>query len=136
MADGPSPRQAIDGRRIREVIADQPLAALRVKPDAVESDNAGSFLAAMLQGMQPEHGNGGGVRMIKDSEDAALLAQPVAVGVEFVFVWRICGELRRCLRHCFGAGANGAFLLIKASSFCLSIVEPLDPAVESGFFCG
>src|SRR5271154_4901822 len=47
-ADGPSPRQAIDGRSIREVIADQPLAALRVEPDAVESDNAGGLLAAML----------------------------------------------------------------------------------------
>jgi len=42
--------------------------------------------------------------------------------------------------HCFGAGANGAgagtFLLIKASSFCLSVVEPLAPAVESVFFGG
>jgi len=39
--------------------------------------------------MQPERGNGGGVRVVKDSEDAALLAQPVAVRVEAVFVWRI-----------------------------------------------
>jgi hypothetical protein len=85
MADGPSPRQAIDRRSIREVIADQPLAALRVEPDAVESDNAGGFLAAMLQRMQPERGNGGGVRMVEDAEDAALLAQPVAIGVEVVF---------------------------------------------------
>jgi len=89
-----------------------------------------------LQSVEAKRGDGGGVGMVKDSEDAALLAQPVAVGVEAVFVWRICGELRRCLYHCLGAGANGAFLLIKASSFCLSIVEPLDPAVESGFFCG
>ena len=89
MADRPSSRQAVDGRRIREVIADQPLSALRVEPHAVVSDDAGGLLAAMLQGMQPERGNGGGVRMVKDSEDAALLAQSVAVGVEVVFVWRI-----------------------------------------------
>ena len=136
MADGPASRQAVDCRRIREVIADQPLSAFRVEPHPVVGDDAGGLLAAVLQSVEAKRGDGGGVRMVKDSEDAALLAQPVAVGVEAVFVWRICGELRRCLRHCFGAGANGAFLLIKASSFCLSIVEPLDPAVELGFFCG
>ena len=122
--------------RAREVIADQPLSALRVEPDAVEGDDAGGLLAAMLQRVQAERGDGGGVGMVENAEDAALLAQPVAVGVEAGFVRRICGELRRRRRHCFGAGAKGAFLLIKASSFCLSIVEPLAPAVESGFFCG
>ncbi len=86
--------------------------------------------------MQAERGNGGGVRMVENAEDAALLAQPVAVGVEALFAWRICGVLKRSLHHCLGAGAKGAFLLIKASSFCLSIAEPLPPAVESGFFCG
>ena len=68
--------------RAREVIANQPLAALRVEPHAVESDDAGGLLAAMLQGMQAERGNGGGVGMVENAEDAALLAQSVAVGVE------------------------------------------------------
>ena len=47
---------------------------------------------------------------------------------------------RSLARHCFGAGAKGAgggtFLLIKASSFCLSVAEPFAPAVESVFFGG
>ena len=71
------------------MIANQPLSALRVEPDAVESDDAGGLLAAMLQRMQAERGNGGGVRMVENAEDAALLAQPVAVGVEAVFARRI-----------------------------------------------
>src|ERR1700733_5931354 len=136
MANGRASRQAVDGRRIREVVADQPLPALRVEPDAVESHDAGGLLAAMLQRMQAQRGNGRGVRMIENAEDAARLAQSVAVGVEAGLVRRVWGRFRRNRRHCFGAGAKGAFLLIKASSFCLSIVEPLDPAVESGFFCG
>ena len=121
--------------RAREVVADQPLPALRVEPDAVESDDAGGLLAAMLQRMQAERGNGGGVRMIENAEDAALLAQSVAVGVEAGLVRRVWGRFRRRRRHCFGAGAKGAFLLIKASSFCLSIGEPpLVPEFEFGFF--
>ena len=38
----------------------------------------------MLQRMQPERGDGGRVRMVENAEDAARLAQPVAVGVEAV----------------------------------------------------
>ena len=32
--------------------------------------------------MQAKRGDGGGVRMVENAEDAALLAQSVAVGVE------------------------------------------------------
>ena len=136
MADRPPSRQAVDGRGAREMIADQPLATLRVEPDAVESDDAGGFLAAMLQGVQPKGGNRGGVGMIEDAEDAALLAQPVAVRVEAAaFARRVQGRFRRRPPHCFGAGAKGAFLLIKASSFCLSMLEPVPPAVAGAFFC-
>ena len=136
MADRRPPRQAVDGRAAREVIADQPLPALRVEPDAVESDDSGGFLAAMLQRVQPERNDRRGVGVIEDAKDAALLAQPVLARLETGFARRVGGQFRRRPHHCFGAGANGAFLLIKASSFCLSIAEPLDPAVESGFFCG
>ena len=82
MADRRPSRQAVDGRGVGEVIADQPLAALRVEPHAVESDDAGGLLAAMLQRVQAKRGDRGGVGMIEDAEDAAFLAQPVAVGVE------------------------------------------------------
>ena len=89
VADRRAPRQAVDGRGAGEVIADQPLAALRVEPDAVESDDAGGLLAAMLQGMQPERDDRGGVGMIENAEDAAFLAQPVPVRVEAGFARRV-----------------------------------------------
>ena len=88
VADGRASRQSVDGRGIREVIANQPLSAFRVEPDAVESDDACRLLATMLKRMQPERGNGGGVGMVKDSKDAALFTQSVAVGVEVVFASR------------------------------------------------
>ncbi len=47
---------------------------------AVEGDDAGRLLAAMLQGMQPERGDRRGVGMAENSEDAAFLTQPVGVG--------------------------------------------------------
>ena len=49
---------------------------------AVERDDAGGLLAAMLQGVQAERGDRGGVRMAEDAEHAAFLAQPVAVEVD------------------------------------------------------
>ena len=85
MADRRPPGQAVDSGGARKVISDQTLSALRVESDAVESDDAGGFLAAMLQGMHPKGGNRGGVGMIENAEDAAFLAQPVAVRVEAGF---------------------------------------------------
>ena len=49
---------------------------------AVEGDDAGRFLAAMLQRVQAERRDGGGVRMAEDAEHAALLAQAVLVQVD------------------------------------------------------
>ena len=121
-----------------EMIADQPLAALGVEPHAVIGDDARRFLAAMLQRVQPKRDNRRRVGMIEDAEHAALLAQPVLGEVEAGLVRRVRGDGRSLAHHCFGAGANGAgggtFLLIKASSFCLSVAEPFAPAVESVFF--
>jgi hypothetical protein len=42
-------------------------------------DDTGGFLAAMLQGMQPEHGIRGGIRISENAEDAAFLMQLVVV---------------------------------------------------------
>ena len=82
MADRRATRQAVDGRGARKMVANQPLPALRVKPHAVVSDDARGFLAAMLQSMEAKRGDGGGVGMIENAKDAALLAQSVAVRVE------------------------------------------------------
>ena len=45
----------------------------------VEGDDARRLLAAMLEGVQAERRDGGGVRVAEDAEDAAFLAQRVAV---------------------------------------------------------
>ena len=127
MADRGTPRQAVDGRRLGEVIADQPLAALRMEPGAVERDDARGLLAAMLQRMQPKRDDRGGIGVIEDAEDAALLARPVPVRIEVRPRSARSRPLPSPPHHCLGAGANGAFLLIKASSFCLSVAEPPAP---------
>ncbi len=78
-----------------------------MEPRAVEGDDAGGFLAAMLERMQAERGDGGSVGMAEDAEHAAFLAQPVAVeivrravvagcavisfiGIPAVTVWPLC----------------------------------------------
>ena len=60
-------------------IADEAEAALGMEALAVVGDDAGGFLAAMLERVQPERGDGGCVGMTVDAEDAAFFAQPVAV---------------------------------------------------------
>ncbi len=64
------------------MIADQPLAPLGVEPYAVEGDDAGRLLPAMLEGMQTERDDRRRVRMAEDAEDAALLAQPVFIQID------------------------------------------------------
>ena len=81
MADGGVAGQAVDHLAAGEGVADQAEAALGVKALAVEGDDAGGFLAAVLQRVQAERGDGGGIGMAEDAEHAAFLAQPVVVGV-------------------------------------------------------
>ena len=74
-------RQAVDHLLAREVVADQTHAPLGMEPVAVERDDAGRFLAAVLERVQTERGDGGGVGMPQHAENAALLAQAVAVQI-------------------------------------------------------
>ena len=53
---------------------------------AVERDDAGGFLAAVLQRMQAERGDRRGVGMTEDAEYAAFFAEPVRVEIESVRV--------------------------------------------------
>src|ERR1051325_10428576 len=78
--------QTLDHLAPGEGVADQSEPALGVKSRAVESDDAGGFLAAVLQGMQAERGDGGGVGMAEYAEYTAFLAQRVAVQVVVVEV--------------------------------------------------
>ena len=74
---------------------------------AVEGDDAGGFLAAVLQGVEAERDDRRGIRVAVDAEDAAFLAQGVAVEVEvdrgspLPPVGRCCHE-----RRSFGAPAD------------------------------
>jgi hypothetical protein len=82
MADCGIAGQAIDHLTARKGVADEPEAALGVKPLAVKADNPGGFLAAMLQRVEAERGNRRGVGVAEDTEYAALFTQPIAVKVE------------------------------------------------------
>ena len=76
--------QAFDHVRLVEVVADEAEPALAVEMLAVVGDDAGGFLAAVLQGVQAERGELGCVRMAEDAEDAAFLPQPI-IAVPGVF---------------------------------------------------
>ena len=82
MADCRSARQAVNHLAASEGIADETKPALGMKSLAIERNDAGCLLAAMLKRVQAERCNGGGVRMTENAEDATLLAQAVGVGIE------------------------------------------------------
>ncbi len=71
--------EAVDDLARSEMIADEAEAALGVEVGAVETDDARGFLPPMLERMQTKRGQRGGVGMIEDAEDAALLVQPVLI---------------------------------------------------------
>ena len=75
MAMSPFSR-SITGREVKWSPT-RPSAALGMEMVAVEADDAGRFLAAMLERVQPERGQGRGIGMVEDAEHAALLVQPV-----------------------------------------------------------
>ena len=63
----------------------------------VEGDDAGGFLAAMLQGMQAKRHVGRGIDMAVNAEDRAFLAQMVVVegiGCRYHGGFPLCGVLR------------------------------------------
>ncbi len=98
MADGEVAGEAFDHLAAGEGVADETQPPLAVKAGAVEGDDAGGLLAAVLQGVQSERGDGGGFGMTEDAEHAAFLAQRVAfqIGVQQIQidgaeVWIVLG---------------------------------------------
>jgi hypothetical protein len=82
MADCGVAGQPVDHLASRERVADQAEAALGVKALAVERDDAGGLLAAMLKRVQAECGDGRSVRVTEYAEYTALFAQPVRIKIE------------------------------------------------------
>ena len=81
VADGGVAGKALDHLAAGEGVADEAEPAFTVKSGAVEGDDAGGLLAAMLQGVQSERGDGGGLGVAEDAEHAAFLAQRVALQI-------------------------------------------------------
>ncbi len=78
-----------------EGIPDQSHPPFGMEALAVEGDDPGRFLAAVLQGVQPERGDRRRVRVAENPEDAAFLAKPIGVEIE--------GRIRR-LAHSVSCG--------------------------------
>ena len=64
------------------MVADEAEAALGIETMAVEGDDAGRFLATMLQSMQAEGGDRGRLGVPEDAEDAAFLAETIGLRIE------------------------------------------------------
>src|SRR3569623_3538437 len=78
MADSVVAGQTGDDIAARERIADEAEPAFRVEAVAVEGDDAGCFLTAMLESVKPEGGDRGGVGMAEDAEHAAFFPECIA----------------------------------------------------------
>ena len=88
MADRGGAGQAVDHLAAGKIVADQAHAALGVEALAVEGDDAGGLLAAVLECVEAERGDGGRVGMAEDAEHAALFAEPVGIRIEHIEVSR------------------------------------------------
>src|SRR5579862_3028940 len=74
MADGGLAGQPVDDLAAGKSIAHESKAPLGMKTVAVKGNDAGGFLAPVLQGMQAERSNGGGIGMAENAEYAAFFA--------------------------------------------------------------
>src|SRR6185295_16723743 len=79
MPDGGVALEPLDHGRVAEVVADMAHAAMRRELLAVEGDDAGRLLAAVLLGVEAEGRVRGGVGRAEDAEQRALLVQLVVV---------------------------------------------------------
>ena len=79
VADGSRSGQRGNHPGIAEIVADQAHALVGVEARAVEADDAGRLLPAMLQRMHAEGGDRGGVGHIPNPEHAAFFMQLVVL---------------------------------------------------------
>ncbi len=86
VADGHEARELRERCGIGVVVADETHALFGAELLAVEGDDTGGLLAAMLERMQAERRQRRRVRVPQDAEDAALFVQGIAI--EFVMDFR------------------------------------------------
>ncbi len=79
MAYGARALQGGDHAGVVEYLADQTQALFGMVALAVVADDAGGFLAAVLQGVQAEGREGGGVRRVPHAKHAAFFVRLVVV---------------------------------------------------------
>ena len=65
--------------RVGERVADMAERPVGVKALAVAGDDAGGFLAAVLEGVEAQHGQRGCIGMVVDAEERTLLLQLVVI---------------------------------------------------------
>ena len=118
--------QALDHFAAGEVVADEAHPALGMEPLAVERDDAGGFLPAVLERVQTERGDRRRVGMPEDAEDAALFTQPVAVEIGVDGESRSSGSSPRWPR----AGSAGWCLAAKSVAACRPDRTPAYPGAS------
>src|SRR5690606_1264170 len=96
MANRATALQTVDDGWLGEVVADQADVALNVELCAVEGDYACCLLTAMLERMQPEGHDRGGILAAVNAEDAAFVVEMI-VGF---------GGKNAILGHCWRASSN------------------------------
>ena len=79
MANGMGAGQAIDQVWTGEGVADMAHMAFGMKAVAVEAGNAAGLLPAMLQGVEPQSGDGAGVWHVIDPEDPTFETGAVVI---------------------------------------------------------
>ena len=77
MADGSAAHEPVDDRLLGEGVADQADMALDMELVAVEGDDPGRLLSAMLQRVQAERGDGGGILTPENAEDSAFVMEMI-----------------------------------------------------------
>src|SRR3974390_1514264 len=79
MADRRMAVEALDHVLRGEILADMAHAAMGVELLAVIGNDAGRFLAAMLEGVEAERGEGRGFGMAENAEHAAFLMRMIVL---------------------------------------------------------
>ena len=117
VADGGVAGKALDHLAAGEGVADEAEPAFAVKSGAVEGDDAGGLLAAMLKCVQSECGDGGGLGVAEDAEHAAFLAQRVAFQIE--------SSRSRSGKSRFRSPRSRSLCATSSEGLCISSIAPL-----------